>query len=74
LISARTVTIFGNTSIGVLLILLVLVWTRSLDPSLNIPILVFAAALILSRIVLRVLARKGDSRKREDNSGTTQTK
>jgi hypothetical protein len=73
-ISPRAVTIYGNVTIAVLLVLLVLVWSRSLDPSLNTPILIIAAALIISRVALRMMARRGTSQGREEGPGSTQQK
>ena len=72
MISSRTVTVYGYVTIGMLLVLLALVWFRLVDPSFHVPILIFAAALIVSRIGLRFFARRGDGvvRRRDDKESS----
>ena len=60
-ISSRAVTTYGYVSIGILLVLLTLVWLRIVDPSWNVPILIVAFLLILSRVLLRIMANRTES-------------
>ena len=65
-INSRFVTIYGFVSIAVLLLLLVLVWLHLADSSLHTPILLFAALLVVSRILLRIIVNR-----RTRREGTT---
>ena len=62
MLTSRSVHIYGFVTIGVLLVLLCLVWFRLIDPSYDVPILIFAFLVILSRIILRILARRNEAR------------
>jgi len=76
-INSKTVTWYGYISIGVLFVLLAVVWLNLVDPSMHVAILIVAALLISSRILLRFVARhqedggKGRTSKGSaDNDGT----
>ena len=58
MISERTVAIYGWITLGILVILLIIVWTDTVGPELQRPILIVAGVLLLSRIVLRTLSRR----------------
>ncbi len=52
--------VYGYVTISMLLVLLALVWFHLVDSSFHVPILIFAAALIVSRIGLRFFVRHED--------------
>ena len=60
MISSKTVAVYGYVTISILLVLLALVWFHLVDPSFHVPILIFAAVLIVSRIGLRFFVRRED--------------
>ena len=61
MISSRAVTTYGYVSIGILLVLLTLVWLRIVDPSWNVPILIVAFLMILSRVLLRIISNRNEA-------------
>jgi hypothetical protein len=65
-ITSRFVRIYGHISVVVLLVLLVLVWFQLVDPSFNLPILIFAFIIIFSRVLLRFIARRNEIRQGGD--------
>ena len=56
----RFAVMYGWVTLAILVVLLILVLTDSVDRSLRLPILGLAAVLIVSRVVMRMLVRKRD--------------
>ena len=67
MINPRTVAIYGWITLGILVVLLVLVWTNMVGEAMRLPILIVAGVLVVSRLVLRLLARP--PRGRNENCG-----
>ncbi|MDH4070712.1 MAG: hypothetical protein OEV30_09820 [Ignavibacteria bacterium] len=65
MISTRFASIYGWVTLSILVILLVLVLTESVDRSLQLPILIFAGSLVVSRVILRNMVRKQEEKKTE---------
>ena len=66
MINSKTATIYAYVTIIILLVMLALVWFGVVDSSFHIPILIFSAVLIVSRIVVRALTmRRGKLRRGE---------
>jgi hypothetical protein len=65
MINQRTVALYGWISLGILLVLLVLVWTDLVGPEMRIPVLILAGILVASRVVMRILAARGHAQKTE---------
>ncbi len=68
MISPRTVDIYGWISLGILVVLLVLVWTNQISQDMRLPVLIVAGVLIVSRLILRLLSRPSANRKGDDDS------
>jgi hypothetical protein len=59
MISYKAINIYGFISIAIMLIMLVLIWTRRVPESLYLTLFLIALALFLIRIALRlILARQ----------------
>ena len=59
MITYKSVNIYGFVSIGIMLVMLVLIWTHRVPESLYLTLFLIALALFLIRIALRlILARQ----------------
>lgn len=65
MISKRFASIYGWVSMSTLVVLLVLVLTDSVERSFHLPIAVFAATLVVSRVLLRSMMRRQEEREPE---------
>jgi hypothetical protein len=61
MISQRAVAIYGWITLGILVFLLIVVWTDMAGPEMERPILIIAGILFLSRVILRFLSRRRPS-------------
>ena len=69
MISPRTVAIYGWITLGILIVLLILVWTNQVGQEMRLPILIFAGVLVISRLILRLRARPSADRNEDSGSG-----
>jgi len=63
MISQKTVALYGWITLGILVLLLILVWTGSISPEMRLAVLVVAGVLVVSRVILRVLSARGNAGK-----------
>ena len=66
MITQKTVALYGWITLSLLIVLLVLVWTGQVGAEMRLPVLIVAGVLVISRVVLRFLAARGEARKRGD--------
>ena len=69
MITERTLNIYGFASIAIMLLLLALVWLQVVPTTWYYPLFFFAAALFVTRLVLRFIHARQKSKlsKKEDD-------
>jgi hypothetical protein len=60
----KIVTIYGFASIGVMLVMLTLMWFKIVPQSYYLPFFFIALALLISRIILRLIMTRQEKRSR----------
>lgn len=66
MISQKTVNLYGWITLGILVILLVLVWTGHVGPEMRPTVLIIAGVLIISRVILRLFSVRSQAKKGGD--------
>ncbi len=58
MITAKTVEKYGYVSLAIMILLLILVWLKQVPDTLIVPLFLFAVALFVGRIVLRIIVAR----------------
>lgn len=69
MITQKTVNVFGFLSIAVMIIMLILIWRQMVPVSYYMPMFIFALALFIIRIVMRVMLTRRQKRPPAESPG-----